>query len=462
MEGYPFTWERIFPVHKAQEVDLETVIECIDPRLNINENQELIWEFTENEAKDAIFAMHPDKSSGPDGMNPAFYQKFWNIVDKDVAQKVTSSRNTSSSAKSTVSQVLQVPVRNDSFYMGLSKFVSRNKWEVFSYIKEKIWNRLQSWKGQVISRVGKEILIKSVIQSIPSYVSSIFLLPTKLCDEKENLMNKFWWVILATKKLVCSGSVLKIGNGSSVNVWKDPWIPDSNNPRLMSPIITNMEEMKVSNLLQVDKVEWDRDLLKELFLDNDEKGLYTTSMLFQWQKAQVKQVCLNSTNEREGVLVWQKPSPDWKTCNIDAAVFERNGRSSFGCLIRDENGAFVAGYGGSLAGVLDPKITEALAFRAALSWLKNLQISQVYIELDSLIVVQAFHSKIKYSSYLGSIMSDCVSIVKDLGSYLVYFVKRPANVATHVLARKANSMFDRKEWLAVPSFLINVLIQDLQ
>lgn len=63
---------------------------------------------------------------------------------------------------------------------------------------------------------------------------------------------------------------------------------------------------------------------------------------------------------------------------------------------------------------IGPKIAEALAFREALSWLKTLQISRVFIELDSLCVVQAFHGKTKDSSYLGSIISDCSLIVKDL------------------------------------------------
>lgn len=28
--------------------------------------------------------MHPDKAPGPDGYNPAFYQKFWHIIKDDV------------------------------------------------------------------------------------------------------------------------------------------------------------------------------------------------------------------------------------------------------------------------------------------------------------------------------------------------------------------------------------------
>lgn len=28
--------------------------------------------------------MHPDKASGPDGLNPAFYQNFWKIMGTEV------------------------------------------------------------------------------------------------------------------------------------------------------------------------------------------------------------------------------------------------------------------------------------------------------------------------------------------------------------------------------------------
>ena len=33
-----------------------------------------------------MFSMHPDKSSGPDGMNPAFFQRFWHVIGKDVCE----------------------------------------------------------------------------------------------------------------------------------------------------------------------------------------------------------------------------------------------------------------------------------------------------------------------------------------------------------------------------------------
>lgn len=50
------------------------------------ENVELQAPVTLQEVKDAVFSMHPDKSPGPDGFNPGFFQSFWSIVGNDVLQ----------------------------------------------------------------------------------------------------------------------------------------------------------------------------------------------------------------------------------------------------------------------------------------------------------------------------------------------------------------------------------------
>lgn len=41
--------------------------------------------------------------------------------------------------------------------------------------------------------MGKEILIKAVIQSIPSYMMGVFKIPDGVCEDIEKLANKFWW-----------------------------------------------------------------------------------------------------------------------------------------------------------------------------------------------------------------------------------------------------------------------------
>ena len=44
-----------------------------------------------------------------------------------------------------------------------------------------------------ISQAGKEVMIKSVIQAIPTYPINIFKFPISLCSELDSLIAKFWW-----------------------------------------------------------------------------------------------------------------------------------------------------------------------------------------------------------------------------------------------------------------------------
>ncbi|KAJ9188278.1 hypothetical protein P3X46_003649 [Hevea brasiliensis] len=48
-------------------------------------------------------------------------------------------------------------------------------------------------EAKFLSPVGKEILLRSVVQAIPFYTMSVFLLPLDLCAELECMMNSFWW-----------------------------------------------------------------------------------------------------------------------------------------------------------------------------------------------------------------------------------------------------------------------------
>ena len=78
-------------------------------------------------------------------------------------------------------------------YLGLPTLVGRKKYHTFSFIKDRVWKKLQGWKGKMLSRANKEILIKAVAQSIPTYTMSVFQLPVKLCEELQALCARFWW-----------------------------------------------------------------------------------------------------------------------------------------------------------------------------------------------------------------------------------------------------------------------------
>jgi len=78
-------------------------------------------------------------------------------------------------------------------YLGLPSMIGRNRTTIFSYIKDCVWHKINSWSSKCLSKAGHEVMIKSVLQAIPSYVMSIFLLPFSIIYTIEKMMNSFWW-----------------------------------------------------------------------------------------------------------------------------------------------------------------------------------------------------------------------------------------------------------------------------
>ncbi|XP_019170974.1 PREDICTED: uncharacterized protein LOC109166477 [Ipomoea nil] len=107
---------------------------------------------------------------------------------------VVFSRNTNETVRTQVAAVLSVNQAGDiGKYLGLPMGVGRNKKEVFSYIEEKLKQRLSGWNKKVLSRAGKEVLLKSVAQALPTYTMSVYILPITFCERIERMMNKFLW-----------------------------------------------------------------------------------------------------------------------------------------------------------------------------------------------------------------------------------------------------------------------------
>ncbi|KAA3469656.1 reverse transcriptase [Gossypium australe] len=58
---------------------------------------------------------------------------------------------------------------------------------------DQILMRIEGWSNGFLSQGGKEVFIKAVLQAIPTYAMSCFLLPNSLCRTMESIFAKFWW-----------------------------------------------------------------------------------------------------------------------------------------------------------------------------------------------------------------------------------------------------------------------------
>ncbi|KAA3473503.1 reverse transcriptase [Gossypium australe] len=104
------------------------------------------------------------------------------------------SSNTAEGNRETVAAILGMRHSTDmEKYLGLPSVVGRQKKASFQVLKEKILFRIKGWSNRFLSQGGKEVFIKSVLQAIPTYAMTCFLLSNSFCRELEQIMSKFWW-----------------------------------------------------------------------------------------------------------------------------------------------------------------------------------------------------------------------------------------------------------------------------
>ena len=94
-------------------------------------------------------------------------------------------------------------VRTDR-YLGLPVFMGRSRAQTFSYLKDRVWKRIQGWKEKLLSKAGKETLIKAIAQVIPSYDMACFDITKGLADDISAMICRFWWA-QQDKRINCIG-----------------------------------------------------------------------------------------------------------------------------------------------------------------------------------------------------------------------------------------------------------------
>uniref|UniRef100_A0A2C9UQM4 Reverse transcriptase zinc-binding domain-containing protein n=1 Tax=Manihot esculenta TaxID=3983 RepID=A0A2C9UQM4_MANES len=191
-------------------------------------------------------------------------------------------------------------------YLDFPAIVGRNKTSIIHHVVDKRWNR------NILSRAGKEILLKTVILAVPNYLMQVFLLPLRIADQLEKAMNWFWWVnfsagstalvsrvykaryfhkcgflkaklgsnpsfiwksILASQELLRRGCLKRIGSGAETLVFSDPWISSLQGFQITSTNNSGVADLVVVDIRGEDNLSWDNKALHSLFSSEEKAAI---------------------------------------------------------------------------------------------------------------------------------------------------------------------------------------------
>jgi hypothetical protein len=87
-------------------------------------------------------------------------------------------------------------VREEAFedkYLGFPTPRGRMHRDRFQNLQGRLTKRILEWDDGLLSQAAKEILIKAVGQSIPTYPMGVFKLPFSVCDDLTRMIRNYWW-----------------------------------------------------------------------------------------------------------------------------------------------------------------------------------------------------------------------------------------------------------------------------
>jgi hypothetical protein len=83
-----------------------------------------------------------------------------------------------------------------------------------------------------------------------------------------------WRSVLKGAQLVKKGLIWRVGNGNSIDIWTDPWIPRGDTRRVITPKGTTLIQ-KVFELINPATEDWDEQLVRYLFFEEDANIILT-------------------------------------------------------------------------------------------------------------------------------------------------------------------------------------------
>lgn len=135
----------------SSPVSFTEILNCVPTSITSMQNSMLTRGISQEEAKCALFSMHPDKSPGPDGLNPGFYQAYWDVVGNDIVTMCNQFLQTSQLQPGLNStNLVLIPKVSKPQNMGDLRPIALCN-VMYKIITKILANRLKSVLGDIIS-----------------------------------------------------------------------------------------------------------------------------------------------------------------------------------------------------------------------------------------------------------------------------------------------------------------------
>ncbi|KAM6568855.1 hypothetical protein CsatB_016840 [Cannabis sativa] len=195
----------------------------------------------------------------------------------------------------------------NGYYLGLPCSVGRNKNAILRFLKDKLRKRIQGCEGRLLSRAGKEVLLKTVAQALPNYAMNVFLFPLETWKQFWQLLvndsllvsriykakyyaqgslfsaelgdnlSFIWQSIMEVRSLIYSRAQRTIANGVNVSILDDPSLSHNTNGFVETRHL-GLVNKTVSCLLQMDTRAWDEDVVRNLFVARDQDLIFSIQL----------------------------------------------------------------------------------------------------------------------------------------------------------------------------------------
>ena len=83
-------------------------------------------------------------------------------------------------------------LKDHNAYLGIPFTLTRRQTHLFQPLLQKVNLKVDAWK-KYLSKAGKLIMIKSILQAIPLHLMSCIKLPQGVCLNLEKAIRKFFW-----------------------------------------------------------------------------------------------------------------------------------------------------------------------------------------------------------------------------------------------------------------------------